>query len=162
MALKDTYDDMQEEIEALQAHFYPQQIVYPYGKNGPPVIVVNVLYNGEIMTNVKAAKILSETHVCSFCKIEGHSIKECEARKSLQCKACGFIGHNHTKCNAIKTNLKFPGKIGHCTYKKCKGEDSWGHYIVTCQKRQDDFGDYIFPENVDTKLARNPVLFNIK
>ena len=81
---------------------------------------------------------------CSYCLQKGHSLRECIVRKEHVCEACGMPGHGPSKCHKIK--LGPYGEIGYCTYKKCKGREKWGHWLVTCPKRETEQGPFIFPE----------------
>ena len=89
---------------------------------------------------------------CTFCGEQGHQAKACPTLKNNECFLCGFHGHTPKKCNKA---IRSPDgtKIGRCTF--CKGPDKWGHWLVTCPKREAKFGPFQFPEgtNIDRALA---------
>jgi len=147
--------DDEDGLEHLRQQIMARGVYYPHGRHNPPVFITDVVYEGEMMSNIEANQRMREYQECRFCHEIGHSLKDCKTRKNMQCGACGFMGHNRKKCNKIKKGPK--GQVGCCTYKKCKGEAKWGHYIVTCPERQKDFGDYIFPEDIDVSKALAPI-----
>lgn len=91
---------------------------------------------------------------CSFCGESGHQVKQCPSLKNNQCILCGFCGHTPKKCN--KAARAPDGKrVGRCTF--CKGDDKWGHWLVTCKAREERYGPFQFPENVDKERAMAPL-----
>lgn len=102
---------------------------------------------------------LDEYLKCKYCSGSGHNKERCPillGRKDKPCPYCGLLGHSDNpdkKCNKIK--LGPGGQVGECTYKKCK-DDKYGHYYVTCSKREADQGPYKFKPGEIPKRALAP------
>lgn len=112
---------------------------------------IQVMYHDHEMNICDAVGLLSQNQECRFCHDVGHELRDCPKRKNLRCPACDFIGHNQKKCNKIKRAKD--GRVGFCTWKECKGDERWGHWLVTCPKRQVSQGDFEFPPDVDFEIA---------
>lgn len=91
--------------------------------------------------------------ICTFCK-GPHQRAKCQKIKTNICSACGLEGHYPSVCNKIK--LGPDGQIGKCTYTKCKGKDAWGHFYVTCPRREAADGPYKFKPGEDRRKALAP------
>ena len=94
-----------------------------------------------------------QTVVCTFCD-GSHPRGKCQKIKTNVCGACGLEGHFPSVCNKIK--LGPGGQVGKCTYKKCKGKDAWGHFFVTCPRREAEQGPFQFKPGEDSRKARAP------
>lgn len=83
---------------------------------------------------------------CSFCKNIGkipfgHSIKNCQELKTIQCQNCGKNGHTIKYCPFIE-KCQFCERVGHsqekCFYNpsnnipKCNGCGKFGHKYIDC------------------------------